>query len=127
MNETTIALVGYIIAVPLPASVIVWGVVKRAGRLSSATAMVVAAGAFFAMVAPSLAGFAIDAARDSRVCGAGLECYDNILWWIAIPVGWILAAVVVGAAVLWGRATHRDGGGTAPCEDAGNGTAGKLP
>lgn len=127
MNETIIALVGYMIAIPLPASVIAWGVARRAGRLPSATAMVVAAGAFFAMVAPPLAGFAINAARDSRVCGAGVECYDNILWRIAIPVGWILAAVVVGAAVLRGRATHRNGGDTAPWGDAGTGFTGKHP
>lgn len=96
-------LVVYIAIVTPPVALIAWMLIRRAARMGPASSTGVASIFWGAMVAPPIAGLVADGIRAPVSCAPREECADYILWLLAIPVGWLLAIVVLGASIVGGR------------------------
>lgn len=99
-------LVGYAVVVGAAAA-IAWGVLRGAGRLDARAAAWWAVGAWVAAMAFPVAGLIADEARQPVTCGPGEECAEYILWFVAIPLGWLAAVVLVALATVAGRRAAR--------------------
>lgn len=103
MTGHRLTVLAYAVALPMPAAILAWPLVERAGRLPNRTSVLVA-GVFWAgLVLPPAVGLAIDRVRAPRNYSPGAECADYVLWWFGIPLGWLLGTLVVIAAVAIGR------------------------
>lgn len=105
-NGAAVALAGYSLAIA-PAVALLLGVlaVKRRTRATSTTAVVVfSLVVWVALVVPPAIGYLADSISSPRACGSGEECYDFIRWWLAVPVGWVAAGlVVIAGRIVGGR------------------------
>lgn len=101
MTGPLIALVGYAF-VALVIAVLASGILPNAARVSPERAHWLAALGWCLAMAPPIMGFVADVVRAPVTCTTG-ECYDYILWWLAIPIGWLLAAGFLTTAVVLGR------------------------
>ena len=107
--------IGFAVVILPPLTLIFWGLAHGFGRLSPGAAVLLALAVTVALVAPLAALGIADALSGPRACPAGNECYPYLyLWWIALPVGWLLAAVVLLVGILWGRSRAPDAPAASP-------------
>ena len=104
-------LVSYSVVFAIPMAIVAWGIAARVGRFASGPALHVGVAVWAAAILPPAIGLVADASRTSGSCQPGEECYRYLLWWLAIPVGWVLAAVVLVAGVFVSRLRLKDSGG----------------
>lgn len=86
------------------AAVIAFGIVRGPGRLSPRGAAWSAAAVWLAIAGMPAAGLLADELRSGAGCRPGGECYDYFVVWLSLPAGWLVAILIVAAAVAWGRA-----------------------
>ncbi len=103
MTGPALVILAYAVVLAIPAAILAWPLVERAGRLQHTTAILVAGMCWVGLVLPPVVGLAIDRARAPGRCDPCEECADYILWWFGIPVGWLLGGLVVLVAVALGR------------------------
>lgn len=103
MTGPALAVLAYAVVLAIPAAILAWPPVERGGRLQNTTSILVTVVFWVALVLPPILGLAIDRVRAPGHCSPGAECADYILWWFGIPLGWIVGALVVIAAVAVGR------------------------
>jgi hypothetical protein len=96
-------LIGYGAVVVAPGAIVLWGVFRAAGRYRSEVAGWLGAVFWVAVMLPPVIGLAIDGIRSPVDCDPGVECNDYIVWWLALPVGWVLGAAVAASVIVFGR------------------------
>lgn len=102
MIRPLIAVVFYAILL-IAGALTAWAILTRIGRLASRLAAIIASVAWLLAAAPPALGLVVDSLRAPVQCGVGEECYDYILWWLATPAGWLLAAALLLTAIAWRR------------------------
>lgn len=101
-----LTVLGYTLALAIPAAILVWPLLERAGRIRRMAAITIAVVFWGALSLPPTLGLVLDRFGVRQRCEPGEECADYILWWFAIPVGWLLGAIIVFVAVTLGRRRH---------------------
>jgi len=107
MTGPALVVAGYAVAFAIPAAVLAWPLLERAGGLRRAPAVAAAAAFWAVLVLPPAVGLALDEAGDLRDCAPGDDCAESILWWLGVPVGWLLGAVVAAVVFAGGRRRAR--------------------
>lgn len=79
-----------------------WAILQYVGYLETKRAGVLAIAVWLVAMAPPVAGFVVDVVRAPVQCESR-ECSDYIIWWLVIPVGWVLAALLLSGSAIWGR------------------------
>ena len=105
--SVVLILAAYGAAIVAAGAVLAWGLLRRVGGFSSSAAALVAVMVWVAAMAPPVAGLVGDILRAPVKCDPEDECYDYILWWLSIPVGWLLSVVTLALAVYLGRRRTR--------------------
>lgn len=103
MAEAMLALTAYAVAIAMPLSAAAWGTFRALGRQPSTPATLNAGVFFVVLVLPPILGLVADQSRAPATCAPSSECYDYILWWMAIPIGVGLALVQAAAVILVSR------------------------
>ncbi|MEO9254856.1 MAG: hypothetical protein ABI305_04905 [Tepidiformaceae bacterium] len=83
-----------------------WAILLYIGRVELERARVLAVAVWLIAMTPPIAGFVVDVVRAPVQCESG-ECSDYTVWWLVIPVGWVLAALLLSGSVIWGRRRSR--------------------
>jgi hypothetical protein len=83
------------------AAVVAWAILAR--RVRSRTAALLASMIWLVAFAPPLVGLAIDEMRQPVTCSVGDECPAYVLWYLGIPVGWVLGFLVTGVTLMLSR------------------------
>lgn len=107
MTAPLIGLVMYAAAAMLLATA-ACGILLYAGRLTPPRAITGAVVFWLLAILPPIVGIVVDAVRSPVMCDTG-ECYDYTLWWMAIPIGWILASALLAVSILISRRSRQHG------------------